>query len=357
MRVLEARVDDIARRYATEASAALLAEAARCHAALTMLLEHGGDDRVRRDIHRAATVSATLLSKLIWDASGRRDSAGALAYCTEAASHATECGDVVASAHTQLRRTYVSLYGVSQTRDPAAGLATAQAAVEQSTGTSHALTGLSRLHVAEALAMLGEYRQCEQALSAAELSLGQSTVDDPAALLCSPGQLGRLAGSCYLALGAPERAEPLPLRTASELQGRSKTRSLVLGNLALSHLRQRQLEAATATLHEAIGLPEESRGGGGMTVVFGATRPPDCRGHRPTVRVATGAMVICGPVTSTSRFACRVVRPTLQLDPGATGGSSPGGSRRLRTTPGTTLDHLAEPVTGRRAARTTRRRK
>ena len=85
-------------------------------------------------------------------------------------------------------------------------------------------------------------------------------------------QLGRLAGSCYLFLGHPERAEPILKSTAEALHARPKTRALVLGNLALAYLRQRQLDAATATLHEAIDLLEDSRGGGGLTVVFSAGR-------------------------------------------------------------------------------------
>ena len=60
--------------------------------------------------------------------------------------------------------------------------------------------------------------------------------------------------------------------TVGALNARPKTRSLVLGNLALAYLRQRQLDAATATLHEAIDLLEASRGGGGLTVVFSAGR-------------------------------------------------------------------------------------
>ena len=60
--------------------------------------------------------------------------------------------------------------------------------------------------------------------------------------------------------------------TAQALRDRPKTRSLVLGNLALAYLRQRQLDAATATLHDAIDVLETSRGGGAMTVVFGAAR-------------------------------------------------------------------------------------
>jgi hypothetical protein len=45
------------------------------------------------------------------------------------------------------------------------------------------------------------------------------------------------------------------------LHDRQKTRSLVLGNLAFScYIRQRQLDAAGATLHRAIDLLEQSRG-------------------------------------------------------------------------------------------------
>ncbi|MGH3772274.1 MAG: hypothetical protein ACRDRW_12905 [Pseudonocardiaceae bacterium] len=135
-----------------------------------------------------------------------------------------------------------------------------------------AVRGLSLLHVGEAYAMLGERRQCERALGAAEASFGQISGDDPGAHFYSPTQLGRLAGSCYLFLGHPERAESLLDATAAALDARPKTRSLVLGNLALAYLRQRQLEAATATLHEAIDLLEGTCGGGGLTVVFGAAR-------------------------------------------------------------------------------------
>lgn len=120
--------------------------------------------------------------------------------------------------------------------------------------------------------MLGEYRRCEQALGQAETAFSRIGHDDPGASFFSPTQLGRLTGSCYLFLGHPERAEPVLAATADALQARPKTRSLVLGNLALAYLRQRQLEAAIATLHQAVDLLEDSRGAGGMTVVFGAAR-------------------------------------------------------------------------------------
>ena len=57
---------------------------------------------------------------------------------------------------------------------------------------------------------------------------------------------------------------------ASQRVGRPVHNSWPCGQLA--YLRQRQLDAATATLHEAIDLLEASRGGDGLTVVFSAGR-------------------------------------------------------------------------------------
>lgn len=82
--------------------------------------------------------------------------------------------------------------------------------------------------------MLGEYRQCERTLSEADRSFTRMRPDDPAADWFSPPRFGRLAGSCYLSLANPERAELLLAETASQLSDRPKSQSLVLGNLALS---------------------------------------------------------------------------------------------------------------------------
>lgn len=120
--------------------------------------------------------------------------------------------------------------------------------------------------------MLGEHRRCEQALGAAERAFEAMGSDDLAAEMYSPAQFGRLAGSCYLSLGHPERAESFLTATLELLGDRQKTKSLVLGNLATSHIRRRRLDAATTTLHEAIDLLERGRGGGGMSVVFAAGR-------------------------------------------------------------------------------------
>jgi len=271
-RQLQQRVQQVASAYETKPSTALLADAGQCHAAAEFLLSRVGAEPVRGELYAAAIASATLLSQLVWDASQRRDYGVTLAYCDVAIEHARKHGDPVAAAHAELRKGFAALYGQADVRDPKAGLAAVQLAAEQSRRVSDALTGLSLLHVVEAFAMLGEYRRCEQALSQAETSFGRIGSDDPGAEFFSPTQLGRLAGSCYLFLGHPERAEPILTATAQALRDRPKTRSLVLGNLALAYLRQRQLDAATATLHEAIDVLETSRGGGAMTVVFSAAR-------------------------------------------------------------------------------------
>ncbi|MGH3909158.1 MAG: transcriptional regulator [Pseudonocardiaceae bacterium] len=271
-RQLTANLDDIAQRYETLPSASLLAEAGQCHASIALLLRHAQREPVRRELHAAATSSALLMSQLVWDVSQRCDYDATVAYCDEAIMHGRASGDAMAVANAELRKGFAVLYGRAEIRNPRTGLDFVQAAAEYSRGVSDALHGLSLLHVGEAYAMLGEHRQCERALSAAETAFAKIGGDDPGAGFYSPTQLGRLAGSCYLFLGHPERAEPLLEATAKSLDTRHKTRSLVLGNLALAYLRQRQLEAATATLHEAIDLVEDTRGGGGLSVVFGAGR-------------------------------------------------------------------------------------
>lgn len=271
-RQLRLEIQHLARAYETQPSAALLADAGQCHATAEFLLRRAGSASVRAGLHAAATATAILMSQLVWDASQRRNYRATVLYCDTAIEHAREQGDTVAAAHAELRKSYAALYGVSDVRSPKVGLAAAEQAAEQSRPVSDALAGLSLLHVGEALAMLGEYRRCEQALSRAEDAFDRMGTDDPGGEFFSPTQIGRLTGSCFLFLGHPERAAPILETTTAALKARPKTRSLVLGNLALAYLRQRELDATTATLHEAIDLLEASRGGGGMTVVYSAAR-------------------------------------------------------------------------------------
>lgn len=108
-------------------------------------------------------------------------------------------------------------------KDPESGLSLVTQTAETTDGASHVLTGLAVLHAAEAHAMLGHRRDCEQVLGQAEWHFGHIEMTDAAIELFSPSQYGRLAGSCYLFLGDAKRAEPILEKTAWALQGRSKS--------------------------------------------------------------------------------------------------------------------------------------
>jgi hypothetical protein len=88
---------------------------------------------------------------------------------------------------------------------------------------------------------------------------------------CSPDATGRLAGSCYLFLQDAKAAVATLERTARELQEQSKAQAVVLGNLAIAHIRQGSRDAAIARLHEDRHHRAEP-GRGGLNVIFGAGR-------------------------------------------------------------------------------------
>jgi hypothetical protein len=81
-----------------------------------------------------------------------------------------------------------------------------------------------------------------------------------------------MAGSCYLALNQPKRAEHFLQTTAASFDGASKPQTIVLGNLALAGIRQGKLDEGVRRLHEAIDVIERNRSGGGLNIVFGAGR-------------------------------------------------------------------------------------
>lgn len=107
---------------------------------------------------------------------------------------------------------------------------------------------------------------------------------DPAYGLFSSDRLGRVRGSCYLALGDNAKAGSILESTASRLHGRHKSKAIILGNLALAHVRQRDIQQAVTVLHRAIDLLEVSRGGGGLTVVSAAVRELRPWRHEPVVQ-------------------------------------------------------------------------
>jgi len=277
---LRSDVQQLDEQYDHLPSAALLAKAGQCLGQVAVLNGHVTRGRVRRDLCVVEAEAATLMGQLVWDASQRRDHTAARGYFDQAIVAARHVHDPIAEGFALLRKSYVALYGE---REPQEGLSLTEQAAHATIGSSSVLAGLATLHSAEAHAMLGRLRDCEQALGRAETFFTRVTRADPAIDLFSPTQFGRLAGSCYLFLGKAERAQPILEDTAASARDRSKSRAIVLGNLALAYLRQEKLDAATSTLHQAIDLVQLNWGGGGLTVVFTAGR--ELRRHRQVQEV------------------------------------------------------------------------
>jgi transcriptional regulator with XRE-family HTH domain len=266
---LRERVQHITAAYDTAPSVSLLAAAGQVQAQIIGLRERVPPGRSRRELYGAMAEASILMGQLVWDALQRRDHATALAHFDHAIDAAQQISDALAEAHALLRKSYVALYGV---RRPALGLSLAAQAAQRSHGHSPTLAGVCLLHVAEAHGFLGDRPGCEQALEEAQVRLGQRDDLDAAADFFPPDQFGRLAGSCYLSLNLPGKAQAHLEQTADAMRDQQKVSAIVLGNLTLAYLRQRKLEEGTATLHAAIDEVERTRGGGGLNLVFAAGR-------------------------------------------------------------------------------------
>jgi tetratricopeptide (TPR) repeat protein len=279
---LHERAQSLAKQYDLAASTSLLPAAGECIGQVTFLRKQAPDGPVVRELQATEAELATLTGQLVWDASQRQDHATAVGYYDQAIAAANHAGEITAEAYARLRKSYVALYGE---HEPQEGLRLAQqAAMLADTAGSHALQGLALLHAGEGYAMLGDRRLCEAALGAAEAHLQAMGPADPAHGLLSADRLGRIQGSCYLALGDSAKAGSILEGTARRLHGRHKSKAIILGNLALARVRQRDIDQATTVLHRAIDLLEVSRGGGGLNVVSTAVRELRPWHHEPDVQ-------------------------------------------------------------------------
>jgi hypothetical protein len=225
---LREQAQSLAKQYDLAASTSLLPAAGEYSGQVTFLREQAPDGPVLRQLQATEAQLATLMGQLVWDASQRRDHATAVGYYDQAISAANRAGESTAEAYARLQKSYVALYGE---QEPQAGLRLAQeAATLAAAAGSHALQGLALLHVGEGHAMLGDRRQCEVALGAAEAQLQAMQITDPAHALLSSDRLGRIQGACYLALGDSAKARSILESTAHHLQGRHKSKAILLGN-------------------------------------------------------------------------------------------------------------------------------
>jgi hypothetical protein len=266
---LRERIRQLDEEYDRAPSAALLGPAGQAHGQVRFLREQAAQPRVRKALLEVEAESATFMGQLVWDVSQRRDYAAAVTYLDEAVAAARQVRDPCTEAYATLRKSYLALYGE---QDPRQGLTFAQQAAEVATPASPSLTGLSWLHVAEGYAMTGDLKECEGALQQAEVQLDRVDADDVAAPYYTTSEFNRLAGSCYLFLELPARAEPILRTTVRTLGGRQKSQAIALGNLTLALIRQWKLDEAAATLHRTIDTVELTRGGGGLNLAFAAGR-------------------------------------------------------------------------------------
>ena len=176
------RIRRLDEKYDRSPAAALIAETGQCLGQVGFLSVHVRRGDVRRDLCAAEAEAATLMGQLVWDASQRRDHATALTYYDQAVTAARSRGDRTAEGLALLRTSMVALYGQ---KEPAAGLDVCERATGVAATVSGVITGLAVLHTAEAHAMLGDRRSCEQALAAADGLLTETSRDDPAIELFS----------------------------------------------------------------------------------------------------------------------------------------------------------------------------
>ncbi len=266
---LHERLRQLDESYDQESSTSLLGTAGQLHGQVRYLRENAGNPRVRRALYEIEADSATFLGQLTWDVSQRRDHAAPLGYFEEAVTAARHARDPSTESYATLRMSFVALYGQ---KNAARGVTLAEQAAEVAKVVSPSLTGLSLLHVAEGHAMGGALKECEDALKKAEAQFDRVHPDDLAAPYYTVNEFNRLAGSCYLALDLPERAEPILRRTSRALAAKKKSQAIALGNLTLALIRQGKLDEGAATMHRTIDAVELTRGGGGLNLAFSAGR-------------------------------------------------------------------------------------
>ncbi|MDQ0935981.1 helix-turn-helix transcriptional regulator [Streptomyces turgidiscabies] len=266
---LHERLRQLDESYDQEASTSLLGRAGQLHGQVKFLRENAGNPRVRRALYEVEADSATFMGQLVWDVSQRRDHHAPLGYFQEAVDAARHVRDPSIEAYATLRMSYVALYGE---KNPRRGATLAQQAADVATLVSPSLTGLSLLHVAEGHAMTGALTECEAALKKAEDQFDRAHPDDVAAPYYTINEYNRLAGSCYLFLDLPERAEPILRMTTRALAAKKKSQAIALGNLTLALIRQGKLDEAAAVMHRTIDAVELTRGGGGLNLAFSAGR-------------------------------------------------------------------------------------
>ena len=260
--------------YLTVPSTLVLARAGQLHGRLNHQPGFADHPVVQALLAR----SCLLMGKVIWDASQRRETHTAALYLDEAIVIARTIGDDHTLAQALLRRSFIPLY--SPVGDQNLALFTASRAM----ATAHeapSLKALAALHVSEAHARLKHPREAQRYLDAAD-DFAQLAPD--ADITTWEGRRLRIAGSVHLELDRPGHAQGLLEQAAVLLRRRPKSHGIVLANLALAHVRQRESDGAVAALHDAMDVAHTTRAGGAMPLISTAVR--ELTHWRPSPSVA-----------------------------------------------------------------------
>ncbi|WP_019608880.1 helix-turn-helix transcriptional regulator [Nocardiopsis sp. CNS-639] len=260
---LSSELQRLERDYDVLPSASVLAEAGQLHGALIRTSTSSASQ-----LHTLLGLrgrSALLMGQLVWDASHRKDGSTAAMYLNEAVLAAQESRDRTVAAKALLRRAFIPLY--SSGGDLHEALASAQRASHAAEG--HPATQASvALHISEAHARMGNRAEAEHHLDAADTYAQRADLDTDE----WSGRRLRMAGSIYLALNCPDRAQALLEQAVPLLHGRVKSQAIVVANLALAHIRQRRPDHAVQSLQQALGMVESTRAGGALPLVATASR-------------------------------------------------------------------------------------
>ncbi|MEU1546894.1 hypothetical protein [Nocardia sp. NPDC005745] len=260
---------DLNASYEIEPSTSLLGQAGQHLGQVRLFYTHVTTESIRRKLLAAEAQGATLMSRLVWDASQRRDNATAHYYLDQSIAAAQELGDPVTEGQALLRKIYISLYGE---KNPIVALSLSTRLLDAGQSFSRELAFLALLHQAEAFAMMGRQTECEKALGRADCIHGGIADGEVVLGIDALMEYNRLAGSCYLFLGKEKRAQVMLEEVAGKVGKNSKTDAIVLGNLSLAQLRQHRLEEGAHVLNKAIDSVEKTRGGAGLNIVFNACR-------------------------------------------------------------------------------------
>ncbi|MGV9676921.1 helix-turn-helix domain-containing protein [Nocardia sp. NPDC003482] len=274
-------IADLDESYGNESSASLLAQAGQYLGQARIFQNSAPSESIRRELFAVEAQAANLMSRLVWDASQRRDNSTAHHYLNQSIAAARKLGDVLMEAQANLRQSYIALYGE---KDPVQGLELTERVADIARHLNSELTGVALLHRAEAFAMLGREVDCEKSLSTAERYFDRIAHDQFSLGLHSETQHARLASSCYLSLGKAKRAQTILESAVEQCRDGFKTRAIMAGNLSLSYIRQHSMDEAAHALHQAIDLVEQTRGGAGLNIVFTACRELQPYRNIPTVR-------------------------------------------------------------------------